>query len=170
MPGGVLVWGTGHQLQSVLSPPKRITGWAPGARFRTNCTNAGFKAFGSVPANDGIAHSSVESPTKPLGITRPAAPVVNTAGPPGSADDDEPHDASNAAAQTTANTRDAASGRLTGDRSTAPTIRNDSGLDRAAVDHERLPVDRFGRRRSEEHDRVGDLFGLEQPSESPLPD
>ena len=72
----------------------------------------------SLPANDGIAHSSVESPTNPLGITRPGAPVLNTAGPPGSADGDEPHDATSAVAQTRANTRDTVSGRLTDDRST----------------------------------------------------
>ncbi len=39
------------------------------------------------------------------------------------------------------------------------------GLDPAAVDHQRLPVDRCRARRGEEHDRVGDLVGLEHPPE-----
>src|SRR5262249_9588570 len=114
MPSGALMWGTGHQLQSVLSPPSRITGCAPGARFRTNCRNAGFNAFGSSPANDGIAHSSVDSPTNPLGITRPGTRVLTTAGPAGSAEVDEPHDAAATAAQSST----AVSGRLTDHRST----------------------------------------------------
>ena len=40
-----------------------------------------------------------------------------------------------------------------------------SGLDAAAVEHQRLAVDRRGRRRGEVHDRVGDLVGFEQTAE-----
>ena len=50
IPGGLRIPGTGHQVQSVLSPPRRSTGRAPGARLRINCSNTGLSAAGSWPA------------------------------------------------------------------------------------------------------------------------
>ena len=84
IPGGLRIPWTGHQVQSVLSPPRRSTGRAPGARLRINCSNTGLSAAGSWPAKLGIAQYSVESPTNPLGIVLPGAFVstVRRIGPP----------------------------------------------------------------------------------------
>src|SRR5271154_6249974 len=66
-PPGRAIRGTGHHVQSVLSPPILITGLPPGARLRTSCSNGASSADGLPPASVVKPLNSIESPRKPLG-------------------------------------------------------------------------------------------------------
>ena len=49
-PRGLRTPGTGHHVQSLVSPPIRRFGAWPGVRLRISCSNTGLIAFGSLPA------------------------------------------------------------------------------------------------------------------------
>src|ERR1700722_18266033 len=70
MPPGLLIPGTGHQVLSVESPPKRSTGDWLGAMSRTRFRNAGLTDFGFVPAYCSNALYCIDSPRKPEGSGR----------------------------------------------------------------------------------------------------
>src|SRR6202042_1745294 len=76
MPGGLATPGTGHQVQSLLSPPIRSSGAWPGARSRISCSNTGLTAFGSLPAYAKTAGYSNDSPRKPDGIVLPVGAAL----------------------------------------------------------------------------------------------
>lgn len=63
--------GTGHQVQSVLSPPILILGGCPGDRLEISCSNTGLIALGSEPAYASTARYSSERPRNPRGIGGP---------------------------------------------------------------------------------------------------
>ncbi len=80
-PGGRATWGTGHQDQSVLSPPRRSTGVWSGAMASIRCRKTGLTASGLVPAYCTSVFISSDRPTKPDGTGLPTvAPVTVNAG------------------------------------------------------------------------------------------
>ncbi len=72
-PGGRVTPATGHQVESLLSPPILSTGCWPGVRLRINRSNTGSTAAGLVPAYASTAGYSSERPRNPVGITAPLA-------------------------------------------------------------------------------------------------
>src|SRR5450755_767705 len=87
MPGGLAMWRTGHQVQSLLSPPTLSSGLWPGARLRISCSKIGLTAFGFGPAYCSRPGNSTDRPTNEGGIGRPTAArsTVNTLAPRGAA-------------------------------------------------------------------------------------
>src|ERR1700722_18609754 len=65
IPGGRATPGVSHHVQSVVSPPNRITGDWPGVRLRTSCMNTESGSAGSVPKYSGADRYSMDKPTYP---------------------------------------------------------------------------------------------------------
>src|SRR5689334_22663021 len=70
--------GIGHQLRSVLLPPIRICGGAPGDRLRSSASRTGLTAFGLRPVYWRTAGNSIDTPMNPGWIGRPTG-VLDTA-------------------------------------------------------------------------------------------
>src|SRR5947209_3297748 len=69
MPPGLATPGVGAHVQSVVSPPKRITGDCRGASLRTSASNT-VSGCSGAPKYAGAEWYSMERPTNPGGIGR----------------------------------------------------------------------------------------------------